>query len=76
MQIKEAKIFQFGKLQNQTVTFEPGINVIYGKNEAGKSTLHAFLKAMLFGMEKCSGGRLCALHPVACAVLLCRRAAV
>ena len=55
MQIKEAKIFQFGKLQNQTVTFEPGINVIYGKNEAGKSTLHAFLKAMLFGMEKGRG---------------------
>lgn len=55
MQIKEAKIFQFGKLQNQTVTFEPGINVVYGKNEAGKSTLHAFLKAMLFGMEKGRG---------------------
>ncbi len=55
MQIKEAKIFQFGKLQNQTVMFEPGINVIYGKNEAGKSTLHAFLKAMLFGMEKGRG---------------------
>ena len=55
MQIKEAKIFQFGKLQNQTITFEPGINVVYGKNEAGKSTLHAFLKAMLFGMEKGRG---------------------
>lgn len=55
MQIKEAKIFQFGKLQNRTVSFEPGINVVYGKNEAGKSTLHAFLKAMLFGMEKGRG---------------------
>lgn len=55
MQIKEAKIFQFGKLQNRTVLFEPGINVVYGKNEAGKSTLHAFLKAMLFGMEKGRG---------------------
>lgn len=55
MQIKEAKIFQFGKLQNQTITFEPGINVVYGKNEAGKSTLHAFLKAMLFGMERGRG---------------------
>ncbi len=55
MQIKEAKIFQFGKLQNRIVSFEPGINVVYGKNEAGKSTLHAFLKAMLFGMEKGRG---------------------
>ncbi len=55
MQIKEAKIFNFGKLQNKTLHFAPGINVIYGKNESGKSTLHAFLTAMLFGMEKSRG---------------------
>lgn len=55
MQINEAKIFQFGKLQNKNITFKPGMNVIYGKNEAGKSTLHSFLKAMLFGMEKGRG---------------------
>lgn len=55
MQIKEAKIFQFGKLQNKKISFEPGMNVIYGKNEAGKSTLHSFLCAMLFGMEKGRG---------------------
>ncbi len=55
MQIKEAKIFNFGKLQNQTYHFAPGINVIYGANESGKSTLHAFLTGMLFGMEKSRG---------------------
>ena len=55
MQIKEAKIFNFGKLQNKTITFEPGINVIYGRNESGKTTLHTFLKSMLFGMEKGRG---------------------
>ena len=55
MQIKEADIFQFGKLQNKNISFEPGMNVIYGKNEAGKSTLHSFLYAMLFGMEKGRG---------------------
>ena len=55
MQIKEADIFQFGKLQNKNISFEPGTNVIYGKNEAGKSTLHSFLCAMLFGMEKGRG---------------------
>lgn len=52
MQINEAKIFNFGKLQEQKFRFEPGINVIYGPNEAGKTTLHAFLLAMLFGMDK------------------------
>lgn len=55
MQIKEAKIFNFGKLQNKTCQFAPGINVIYGKNESGKSTLHAFLLGMLFGIEKSRG---------------------
>ena len=42
MQIKEAIIGQFGKLQNRNISFEPGINVIYGENEAGKTTLHDF----------------------------------
>lgn len=55
MQINEAKIFNFGKLQNCSFQFAPGINVIYGENEAGKSTLSAFLKGMLFGMEKGRG---------------------
>ena len=55
MQIKEAKIFNFGKLQNKNLHFAPGINVVYGKNESGKSTLHAFLMGMLFGMEKNRG---------------------
>lgn len=55
MQIKEAIIGQFGKLQNRQISFEPGINVIYGENEAGKTTLHDFLLAMFFGMEKGRG---------------------
>lgn len=55
MQIKEAEIFSFGKFRDRNISFKPGINVIYGANEAGKSTLHAFLLAMLFGMDKGRG---------------------
>ena len=55
MQIKEAKIFNFGKLQNVSFRFSEGMNVIYGENEQGKTTLHAFLMGMLFGMEKGRG---------------------
>lgn len=55
MQIREAKIFNFGKLQNVNFRFKEGINVIYGENEHGKTTLHAFLLGMLFGMEKGRG---------------------
>ena len=37
----------FGKLENATLTFEPGLNVLQGSNEWGKSTWCAFLTAML-----------------------------
>lgn len=52
MIIKEVNIGKFGKLENQKYQFAPRINVIYGANESGKSTMMQFLKAMLFGLEK------------------------
>ena len=41
----------FGKLEHQTLTFKPGLNVIHAPNEWGKSTWCAFLMAMLFGLD-------------------------
>lgn len=41
----------FGKLEHQTLTLEPGLNVIEAPNEWGKSTWCAFLIAMLYGVE-------------------------
>ena len=41
----------FGKLENQTLTLQPGLNVIYGPNEWGKSTWCAFLTTMLYGLD-------------------------
>ncbi len=41
----------FGKLENQTLTLEPGLNVIHAPNEWGKSTWCAFLCAMLYGLD-------------------------
>jgi len=41
----------FGKLEHQTLTFTPGLNVIHAPNEWGKSTWCAFLVAMLYGIE-------------------------
>lgn len=49
MQIKKIHIDRFGKLRNQTFTFSQGLNVIYGPNEAGKSTLQNFLFSMFYG---------------------------
>ena len=41
----------FGKLEHQTLTLQPGLNVISAGNEWGKSTWCAFLTAMLFGLD-------------------------
>ncbi len=41
----------FGKLENQTLTFQPGLNIIPRPNEWGKSTWCAFLVTMLYGLE-------------------------
>lgn len=50
MNIQKLKVGHFGKLKNVEIEFKKGLNVIYGKNEAGKSTLQAFIKAMFYGM--------------------------
>ena len=41
----------FGKLQNETLTLQPGLSVIEAPNEWGKSTWCAFLQAMLYGIN-------------------------
>lgn len=41
----------FGKLEHQTLTLEPGLNVIHAPNEWGKSTWCAFIVAMLYGID-------------------------
>ena len=55
MKLLNLHISGFGKFHNQDVTFTDGLNVVYGKNEAGKSTLHTFIRGMLFGIEKQRG---------------------
>lgn len=55
MRFVDIHISGFGKFHNLSMQFEPGINVIYGRNEAGKSTLHTFLRAMLFGFDRRPG---------------------
>ncbi len=41
----------FGKLEHQTLSLQPGLNVIQAPNEWGKSTWCAFLVNMLYGMD-------------------------
>ena len=43
MKINKIKINSYGKLKEKEINLKNGINLIYGKNEAGKSTLINFL---------------------------------
>ena len=47
----ESMTATFGKLQTQTLTLEPGLNLLQMPNETGKSTWCAFLLAMLYGVD-------------------------
>ena len=55
MKLLDLTIYGFGKFYQKKWTFQDGIHVIYGPNEAGKSTLHSFLGGMLFGLERGRG---------------------
>ncbi|HJA72013.1 MAG TPA: AAA family ATPase [Candidatus Lachnoclostridium stercoravium] len=55
MRLLDLYINGFGKFHKRSISFHKGLNVIYGKNEAGKSTLHTFIRGMLFGIEKGRG---------------------
>lgn len=55
MIIKDIRLTNFGKFNHKIVSLEPGVNIIYGENEAGKTTLHTFIRGMLFGIEKQRG---------------------
>lgn len=45
----------FGKFAGKELELKPGINLIYGENESGKSTIHTFIRGMLFGIERLRG---------------------
>lgn len=51
MKFLELQIKGFGKFHDRSIPFTDGINVVYGKNEAGKSTIHTFIRCMLFGLK-------------------------
>ena len=41
----------FGRLQNDTLELQPGLNILQAPNETGKSTWCAFLLSMLYGIN-------------------------
>lgn len=57
MKINNLKINGFGKIENKEINLENKINIIYGKNESGKSTIFNFMVSMLYGCSKLKKGK-------------------
>ena len=52
MKINNLKINGFGKIENKEIKLSDNINLIYGENEAGKTTLLKFISGMFYGISK------------------------
>ena len=57
MKIDYFKINGFGKISNKEIELKDNINIIYGKNESGKSTILKFISGMLYGTSKNKNGK-------------------
>lgn len=55
MIIRKLQLRNFGKFQNKEILLKEGINIIYGENESGKSTIHSFLQSMFFRYQEDAG---------------------
>lgn len=56
--LKLAKLTNFGAFSNKVIgPFTPHLNVVYGENEAGKTTLASFVGGVLFGWEDARGNK-------------------
>ncbi len=52
MILKELNLVSFGKFKNKVINFHEGLNVVYGENESGKTTIHNFIEGMFYGFLK------------------------
>ena len=57
MKIENIKINNYGNLENKEINLKDNINIIYGKNESGKSTLLSYIKNTFYGISKNKNGK-------------------
>ena len=57
MKIQNIKINNYGNLKQKEIYLKNNINIIYGKNETGKSTLLNYLKNIFYGISKNKNGK-------------------
>lgn len=49
MILKEFNLISFGKFKKETINLGEGLNILYGENESGKTTIHNFIEGMFYG---------------------------
>lgn len=57
MKINKLQINAFGNIENKEIELSENINIVYGKNEAGKSTCLRFIVDSLYGISKNKRGK-------------------
>ena len=57
MKIQNIKINNYGNLKQKEINLQNNINIIYGKNETGKSTLLNYIKNIFYGISKNKNGK-------------------
>ena len=57
MKIKNIKVNAYGTLEQKEIELGDHINLIYGQNESGKSTLLNFIKSSFYGINRTKNGR-------------------
>lgn len=50
--IKSLYIVSYGQFENVKIDFSSGFNLVYGKNESGKSTIASFIEGLLYGFDE------------------------
>lgn len=56
MELKKLQINGFGNNENKVIELTDGINLLYGKNESGKSTIANFIKSVFYGVNRNKAG--------------------
>ncbi|MBY6271252.1 MAG: hypothetical protein CW346_03460 [Bacillaceae bacterium] len=63
MRLKEIRIYGYGKFEDYALTNIRPFQVIYGENEAGKSTILSFIQSVLFGFPPVRQTNECRYEP-------------
>ena len=52
MYLTKLLIRDFGKFHNKSMDLQQGVNIIYGAEESGKSTVRDFLIGLMYGIPR------------------------